>query len=74
MTSAINPAGQKNKKMQVNVQGGPSDVVYGLGLIGASVYYIGRATTPQQRIQGFFKGLLWPAFLVHALLNFLDNE
>ena len=74
MTSEINPSEQEDKKMQVKVQGGSSEAVYGLGLIGAWVYYIGHATTPQQRIQGFFKGLFWPAFLVYALLKFLENE
>jgi len=58
----------------VKVQGGSSDAVYGMGLIGAWVFYISRATTFEDRIIGFFKGLFWPAFLVHELLDFLNKS
>jgi hypothetical protein len=74
MTTEIESTEQEDQKIQVRVQGGSSEAVYGLGLIGAWVYYIGRATTPQERIKGFFKGLFWPAYLVFALLKFLDQE
>ena len=65
---------QEDRKKEVKIQGGSSDSVYGLGLIGAWVYYIGRATTNQERVQGFFKGLVWPAFLVYELFKFLEKE
>jgi hypothetical protein len=65
---------QKGQKMQMKFQGGGSDSVYGLGLIGAWIYYIGRATTPQERVQGFFKGIVWPVFVVRDLLEFLNKE
>ena len=55
-------------------QSGGSDPVYGIGIIGAWVYYFKRATTTQERIQAFFKGLVWPAFLVHDVLAFLNKE
>ena len=74
MTTELAPREKEDKKVQVKVQGGSSEAVYGLGLIGAWVYYIGRATTPRDRIRGFFKGLLWPAFMVYELLEFLDKE
>jgi hypothetical protein len=74
MTTELAPREKEDKKVQVKVQGGSSEAVYGLGLIGAWVYYIGKATTPQERIRGFFKGLLWPAFMVYELLEFLDKE
>lgn len=54
--------------------GGGSDSVYGLGLIGAWVYYIGRATTPRLRVLGFLKGLVWPALLVYELLKFFNED
>jgi hypothetical protein len=54
--------------------GGSVDAVYGIGMIGAWVYYFKRASTTQERIQAFFKGLVWPAFLVHDMLAFLDKE
>ena len=74
MTTEIKTTEQEDKNIRVKYQGGSSDAVYGLGLIGAWVYYIGRATSPQERVLGFFKGLFWPAFLVYELLEFLDKE
>ena len=68
---------QESEKPTVNRSGGGAggaDAVYGIGMIGAWVYYFKRATTTQQRVQAFFKGLVWPAFLVHDLLVFLDKE
>ncbi len=73
MTDALNPTEQEDQKIKVKVQGGSSGAVYGLGLIGACVYYISRATTFQQKLLGFFKGLVWPVFLVYKLLEFLDK-
>jgi hypothetical protein len=51
--------------------GGGSSVVYGLGLIGALVYYLSRAATFGAWVIGFLKALVWPAFLVYHLLKFL---
>jgi len=59
---------------KVVVQGGGSDSVYGLGMIGAWVYYIGRATTPRLRVLGFLKGLVWPAMLVYDVLKFFNED
>ena len=50
---------------------GPSGAVYGLGFIGALVYYIGAATSFWMGVLGFLKALVWPAFLVYGLLKFL---
>lgn len=74
MTTEITPTEQDEKKIQVKYQGGSSSPVYGLGMIGAWIYYIRPATTPKERIQGFFKGLVWPAFLVYELLGFLAKN
>ena len=74
MTNEIIPNEQKEKNVQVKYQGGSSSPVYGLGMIGAWVYYIGLATTPKERIQGFLKGLVWPAFVVYDLLGFLNQN
>lgn len=59
---------------KVYVHGGGSDSVYGLGMIGAWVYYIGRAKTPRLRVIGFLKGLVWPAMLVYEGLKFLNED
>ena len=57
MTIEIFPTEQEDQKIELNDQGGASEAVYGLGLIGAWVYYFGRATTTGERVKGFFKGL-----------------
>ena len=52
--------------------GGVGGGVYGLGFIGAAVYYIQTATNFGDGLLGFLKALVWPAFLVHKLLEFLQ--
>lgn len=75
MTTELTPTGKEaDRRINVRYQGGSSETVYGLGLIGAWVFYFKRATTFQQGVQAFFKGLFWPAFLVYALLEFLEKE
>lgn len=74
MTSEPISTKQKHQKQIVTHQSSSSDTVYGIGLIGAWVYYFQRATTNQERVQAFFKGLVWPAFLVHDLFVFLEKK
>jgi hypothetical protein len=74
MTLELVPTEKEDREMDWNHHGGSSEAVYGLGLIGAWVYYIGRAATFRERVIGFFKGLFWPAFLVYDLLVFLHKE
>jgi hypothetical protein len=74
MTTQLSSTEPEEQKIQVRYRGGSSDTVYGLGLIGAWVYYISRATTFRQGVLGFFKGIVWPAFLVYELLEFLDKQ
>lgn len=54
--------------------GSSMDMVYGIGMIGAWVYYFNRATTPQQRGLAFLKGFAWPALLVYSLFEFLEKD
>lgn len=49
-----------------------SNAVYGLGLIGAAVYYIQMATGFWTGVIGFIKALLWPAFVVYEVLKHLE--
>ena len=46
-----------------------SNAVYGLGLIGAAIYYIMQATNFWMGVLGFLKALVWPAFLVYEALK-----
>ncbi len=50
---------------------GGSGAVYGLGLIGAAVYFISHAPTFWWGVVGFLKALVWPAFLVYEAFKFL---
>jgi len=74
MTTEITPTEAKSEKVNVRVQGGSVDAVYGLGIIGACIFYISRATTPQEKALGFLKGLVWPVFLVKEALEFLHKD
>lgn len=47
------------------------DAVYGLGLIGALVYYIQQANGFWSVILGILKAIVWPAFVVYDLLKHL---
>ena len=49
--------------------GGTSSAVYGLGLIGAAIYFISTATTFWMGVIGFLKAIVWPAFLVYEALK-----
>ena len=46
-----------------------SNAVYGLGLIGAAIYFISHATTFWMGVVGFLKAIVWPAFLVYQALQ-----
>lgn len=51
-----------------NASGG---AVYGLGLIGALVYFIQHAQSFWMGVLGVIKSIFWPAFVVYKLLEFL---
>ena len=46
-----------------------SNAVYGLGFIGAAIYYIMQATGFWMGVLRFLKALVWPAFLVYEALK-----
>ena len=45
--------------------------VYGLGLIGALVFYLSTAANFGAGLIGILKAIVWPAFLVYELFSFL---
>jgi len=49
----------------------PAGAVYGLGFIGAAIYYISAATCFWAGVLGFLKALVWPVFLVYEVLTFV---
>ena len=48
-----------------------SDAVYGLGIIGAAVYYLQNASSLWDGVLGILKAILWPAFLIYQVLTSL---
>jgi hypothetical protein len=70
MVTEPNDTEHKQHKSKVAYQRGASEAVYGLGLIGAMVYYIGHAATFWLGVLGFLKALVWPALLVYEALKY----
>lgn len=64
----------KGPRVEIGRGGGSSGgAVYGLGMIGAWVYYFRGVTTVREGVFAFLKGLVWPAFMVYDMLAFLDG-
>jgi hypothetical protein len=51
-------------------RGSSSDAVYGLGFIGALIYFISTAGSFGAGVLGFFKAIVWPAYLVFEAFQF----
>lgn len=56
--------------MSSDVRSNPQcGAVYGLGFIGAAIYFISQATGFWMGVLGFLKALVWPAFLIYEALQ-----
>lgn len=62
---------QLTKSKIMSKDSGTSSAIYGLGLIGAAIYFISGATSFWMGIIGFLKALVWPAFMVYELLKYV---
>jgi len=51
-----------NKETKGNA---PAGAVYGLGFIGAAIYFISHAAGFWMGVLGFLKAIVWPVFLVY---------
>jgi hypothetical protein len=58
-------------KPKYSDRGASGGAVYGLGFIGAAIYFISQATTFWIGVLGFLKAIVWPAFLVYEALKAL---
>jgi len=47
--------------------------VYGLGFLGAVVFYLQQAHGLVEILLGIGKAIFWPAFMVYQLLGFLGR-
>ena len=50
---------------------GSTGCIYGLGFIGAAVFFIQNAETFWMGVLGILKALVWPALLIYKLFVFL---
>lgn len=66
------PPGGRGKGNRAKAScGATGGAVYGLGFIGAAVYYIQVSSSFWGGALGFLKALVWPAFLVYEALRSL---
>ena len=58
--------------MKKDIKGNaPAGAVYGLGFIGAAIYFISSACTFWMGVIGFLKAIVWPVFLVYEAFKSL---
>jgi len=48
-----------------------SGAFYGLGFIGAAIYFISTATGFWIGVLGFLKAIVWPVFMVYQALKYM---
>lgn len=58
-----------NRAPQVS---GPFGFVYLVTIVGAAVYFVGRADGFWGVVLALLKALVWPAFVVHRALELLN--
>lgn len=49
---------------------GGGGAVYGFGIIGAAIYFIGSASSFWSGMLGALKAIVWPVFLVYEAFKF----
>lgn len=54
-----------------NANAGVGGAVYGLGFVGAVIYYVTHATGFWMGVFGIIKAIVWPAFFVYHAFVFL---
>ena len=70
--------GKARPKRATNMSCGPKGscgacggMVYGLGFLGAAVYYISTATGFWNGVWGVIKAIVWPALVAFELMKYL---
>ena len=63
---------QRGKRKRTPAPGG-GDAVYGLGLVGALVWFWQQAEGLGEHVVGLLKTLVWPAFLVYEAFKALEG-
>jgi hypothetical protein len=67
--------GVRGRKRGARRNGSPpgSGAVYGLGMIGALIYFLKTATTGLDYVLAFGKAVVWPALLVYRAFKALGG-
>lgn len=60
-----------NDRTRYTGGGAASGAIYGLGIIGAWVFFFQRADQFWEFVWAFFQGIFWPAFMVYELFRTL---
>lgn len=60
-------------KQSMSASRGGGDAVYGLGIIGAAVYYLQHSHTLLTGLLAILKALVWPTFVVYDLLRLISR-
>jgi hypothetical protein len=71
MTTTENDCGHEHRTRRDPMNNGASGAVYGLGLIGAAIFFIGQATSFWAGVLGFLKAIIWPVFMVLKAFQFM---
>jgi len=53
--------------------GTSSNAIYGLGFIGAAIFFISQAASFWMGVLGFLKAIVWPVFLVYEAFQFMTG-
>jgi|TARA_Y100000310_G_scaffold345693_1_gene468349 MinD superfamily P-loop ATPase len=67
----VKKAEKEKPKICSNTCNGCGSCFYGLGFLGAAIYYISTATGFWVGVLGVLKAIVWPAFLVFELLKLI---
>ncbi len=59
------------RKQSSSHHGGASDTVYGMGLVGAFVYFFPQITSISSFFMVLIKSIIWPGLLVFQALSLL---
>ncbi len=71
MSSTDDDCCSSGRNRSTPVNSGASGAVYGLGLIGAAIYFIGHAASFWAGVLGFLKAIIWPVFMVIKAFEFM---
>jgi hypothetical protein len=60
------------KQVKTIVNNNGSGAIYGIGVLGALVYYLQNATSFWEGLIGIFKAIFWPGVILYEVLKILN--